>query len=411
MVEKLENKLLKVTTISLTLVLSVVIICVAVLSFSHMLRRADDTLTAFSKINMDKEFEYIYPPPPARGRDEFANPIIGPFNFHSVIAIRFDSDENIEFINFSEWDEATKNQIIRSARTLYKQDDERGFINLYRYYKSGESIYFLSIRESFSAFASAIIFMILAALGGIISVLVLVKIFSRRIIKPIIKSYEKQRRFITDAGHEIKTPLAIIGADCEVLELEKGRSEWSDDIKKQIDRLTHLTNDLIFLSKMEEEQESDMIALPFSDIVKDVASSFAALYKSEGKEIVLSIDKDIIEVIGIGSELERLVYILLDNALKYSTKESKIHVDLKENKNYCTLSVQNKTDRKNLENLDCLFDRFYRADSSRSSDKNGFGIGLAIAKAIVENHKGEIEAKEIEIGVMDIIVQLPVKKY
>lgn len=118
----------------------------------------------------------------------------------------------------------------------------------------------------------------------------LILLFSKRIIRPILESYEKQKRFITDAGHEIRTPITIIDADAEILEMEEGENEWLKDIKAQTKRLTALTNDLVFLSRMEEEKPRlAEIELPFSDLVSETAQSFQAPAKTQGKHLSLQI--------------------------------------------------------------------------------------------------------------------------
>lgn len=159
-----------------------------------------------------------------------------------------------------------------------------------------------------------------------LAVFLLLVFFSGRIVKPVSESYEKQKRFITDAGHEIKTPLTIIDADAELVKLECGESEWLDDIKKQTKRLTALTNDLIYLARMEEGQKNAVrIEFPLSDVVDETAESFRARAINENKQLEINIQPGL-AYIGDEKAVRQLVSILVDNAVKYADSEGKIKV-------------------------------------------------------------------------------------
>ena len=283
------------------------------------------------------------------------------------------------------------------AAYVYASGRQKGFYGNYRYVRSesdsGVRIIFLDCMRSLSSFRNTLLMSIVVSLIGLGAVFVLVIIFSRRIVKPVSESYEKQKEFITNAGHELKTPLSIINADAEVLEMESGESEWLDDIKNQTSRLAALTNDLIFLAKMEEGGgELVLIEFPFSDMVKEAVKSFAAPVKAAGKTLATDIE-DMISIKGDEKSLYKLVNILLDNANKYSPEGGYIHVGLRRQKGRTVLDVTNTTDYDlDRDNIDGLFDRFYRADKSRNSGKGGYGIGLSVAKAITEKHKGKIRA-------------------
>ena len=217
----------------------------------------------------------------------------------------------------------------------------------------------------------------MVSLIGFILVAILIFLLSSRAVKPLVESYEKQKRFITDAGHEIKTPLSTIQADLTVLEMDGLQNEWTDDIKCQTKRLSKLTNDLIYLSKMEETPVDEMLEFPLSDVVSETAASF------EGDQ----------------AKIEQLVTILLDNACKYSNPNGKILLSLHRKSKGIQLMVYNTCDSIDKENINHFFDRFYRQDASHN-----YGIGLSIAQAIVQAHKGKIVAttsdeKSLEIDV------------
>ncbi len=221
-------------------------------------------------------------------------------------------------------------------------------------------------------------------------VFILVSVFSKRAINPVVRNMEKQKRFITDAGHEIKTPLAIISANTDVLELTTGESEWITSIRNQIGRLDKLVKNLLLLARMEEgniertRQEFDL-----SRCVKRIANSFLAVAESQSKRLSISIVPHI-QLHGEEGAMEQLISTLLDNAMKYSDTNGEIRISLMPLKKGIKLEVYNTVEYIESKNLDRFFDRFYRADESRSRETGGYGIGLSIASSIVEAHHGRI---------------------
>ena len=239
------------------------------------------------------------------------------------------------------------------------------------------------------------------SLIGLIAVFFVILYFAGRIVRPVAESYEKQKRFITDAGHEIKTPLAIIKANIDLMDMELDNKkvdkdelrENLGDINDQVDRLTGLTNDLVYLSRMEEAENSlVMTDVPLSDIVAETAASFEPLAEEQGKAISTDIE-EMISVQGSTKELEKLLSILLENAIKYSIPPEIKLVLRKEGKN-AVLEVSNNTESElTNEQLSHVFERFYRMDSSRNSQTGGHGIGLSMANAIANAHGGHISAR------------------
>ncbi|MBR2667864.1 MAG: HAMP domain-containing histidine kinase [Oscillospiraceae bacterium] len=288
------------------------------------------------------------------------------------------------------------------ARAVWESGSERGFYGDYRYAvsdeESGTRIVFLDRGRVLSDFRTTLLASVAVALAGLAAVLVLLILLSKRIVRPVAESYEKQRRFITDAGHELKTPLTVIGADAELAELECGENEWLADIKRQTLRLTDLTNDLIYLSRMDEERPLQMLPFPFSDVVEETAQSFQSLARTQGKAFQTDI-QPMISCTGDEKALRQLVSILLDNALKYTPPEGSIALGLERRSRNIRLTVSNTTARPvETEQLNRLFDRFYRADDSRSSKTGGYGLGLSIAKSIVLAHRGKIRAETPDGG-------------
>lgn len=294
-------------------------------------------------------------------------------------------------------EEIVKQAQEKAADIIAQAQMPRGFLQDYRYLTAQEGdqtrVIFLDYSGYLFTFRSTLFTGLWVSAVGLLAVFLLLLLLSRRIIRPILESYEKQKRFITDAGHELKTPIAIIQADTDVLTLETGEgNEWIDDIQHQVRRLSTLTNDLIYLSRMEEPQrQTAFLPLPFSDLVAETAQSFQAVAKSQGKTFSLRIQPTL-TLVGEEKSLGQLVSILLDNALKYSPPGGEITVTLARQGKSLLLTVANTAQTLSKELLENMFDRFYRGDKARSSEQGGYGIGLSIAKAVVQSHKGKISA-------------------
>ena len=257
----------------------------------------------------------------------------------------------------------------------------------------GTMYIFLDCSREFSTFYSFLKASALTSIAGLLLVFALVVSLSKMAVKPVAESYEKQKQFITDAGHELKTPLTIIDANTEIIEMDYGESEWTESIKNQVKRLAELTQNLVFLSKMDEDgSKLELADFSISDAVYDTAQPFEAVAKSNGKELEIKVE-DNLSYHGDEYSIRRLVSLLLDNAMKYSSEGSRIEIALSQSGKSKLLTVKNSVDECEIGSLDKWFERFYRADESRNSKTGGSGIGLSTAKAIVEAHKGKIHAE------------------
>lgn len=293
-----------------------------------------------------------------------------------------------------------------------KKGKEKGFLEGYRYqqcyYNSEVRVIFLDCRRQLDNFQNFLFTTFGVSAIGLLSVFVLIVYLSARIVKPFSDNYEKQKRFITDAGHELRTPLTIIEADADVLEMDFGENEWLRDIRGQTKRLADLTNTLVVLSRMEERENKQMkVQLPISDIVEEVCHAFQAPAKIQEISL-LSAVSPMLSVKGNEKAIRGLVTILLDNAVKYTNKNGYISVSLEKKKNRIYLSVFNTTKYISKEQISHLFDRFYRTDSSRNSQTGGYGLGLSIAAATVESHRGKIIAETGDEKSLRITVILPI---
>lgn len=302
---------------------------------------------------------------------------------------------------------------VEYAQEALESGKERGFIDDYRWRKAdtedGALLLFLDCGRNLDTFRSFLLTSLAVSALGLLAVFLLILAFSGRVVRPVAESYEKQKRFITDAGHEIKTPLAIIEADADVLEMElDGESEWLSDIRLQTRRLTDLTNDLVYLSRMEERADgAPFVDFPLSDIVDETAQSFHSRAMQKRQTFTGEIERNL-TLHGDEKAIRQLVSILLDNAVKYTPEDGVIRLKLARQGKNAALSVWNTTATPiPRESLDKLFDRFYRTDPSRSSETGGHGIGLSIAKAVVGAHRGKITAETDDGQSLRITALLP----
>ena len=250
----------------------------------------------------------------------------------------------------------------------------------------------LSIKGQLTGSAAAIVFCTLMTY-------MLLRLFSRRAIDPVVRSAEQQKQFITDAGHELKTPLTVITTCLSVLEMETGKNKWIDKIQAQTDKMRDLVNDLVTLSRMDEERPPVIMAdFDISAAVAETADSFADSSQAAG----LTLEQDIesgLSYHGDEAQIRQLCSILLDNAMKYALDTSPVRIGLKKEKAGVVLRCLNACAELPQEELNKLFDRFYRPDKSRSSETGGFGKRVSVELGQRFGDDVEISAPEIVDGV------------
>ncbi|WP_314160134.1 HAMP domain-containing sensor histidine kinase [uncultured Gemella sp.] len=279
-----------------------------------------------------------------------------------------------------------------------------GFIGSYRFLKVesnvGNLILFLNCQRELDSFESFLKNSILISFVVIVSVLILVILVSKKVIAPIQETYIKQKQFITGASHELKTPLAIISSNADVLEMEHGDSKWTNNIHNQVERLSSLVNSLVVFSRMEEKDSVERAQFNLTEALKSRIEDFNELANFQKKYIAIDIDSGL-NYYGEKDSIVQLMDILLENAIKYAPEDSDILVCLKKNRKNAILKVSNKADVKKGD-LSKVFDRFYRLDESRNSTIKGYGIGLSMAQLIAEKHRETIRAYSPEDGVFKI---------
>ncbi|GLX69864.1 sensor histidine kinase [Paenibacillus glycanilyticus] len=280
---------------------------------------------------------------------------------------------------------------------------------------NGYSVVFLDVTNQHQ-FLMTLLYTFLAV--GFIMLIVIYftsRYFANRSIAPVKEAFDKQKRFIADASHELRTPLAVINTNADVLlsnndDLIRNQEKWLHHIKSETERMRTLTSDLLYLTQMDDARDNVIYApLNLSEAVESVILTLEAVIFE--KDIALSYDiSPDLSVSGNVEQMKQVALILLDNAIKYTNATGSINLTLRKHGSEVVLAVTNSGDGIPPEHIGRIFDRFYRADASRSRKHGGYGLGLAIAKAIVEQHKGKIHVKSVPGETTSFLVQLPAER-
>lgn len=288
----------------------------------------------------------------------------------------------------------TESRAEELAREAAEEGRDKGWVSDYRYRRiagEGETLYVFvdgSLNRSVSNRLLFTAFLVL--LGSAVLILTLTVLFSKRVLRPVADSYEKQKQFITDANHELKTPLTLILSNLDIVESELGKSEWLDDIRSEGERMGLLINQMVTLSRM-DESENQLLSARFdlTNVVTDAVAEFQPLADERGLSLWVKLEPGL-QYQGDKELIRRLVAILMDNAVKYCDPDGTIRVELFRRR-HPVLLVENDYAAVDSLQLDRLFDRFYRADKARTFS-GSFGVGLSIARSILRSHHGSISA-------------------
>lgn len=303
----------------------------------------------------------------------------------------------------------TEAQAESLARQLQADGVMEGYSGHYKFLaqdvEEGVQYVFLDCTSDLNAAVKFLQISLLVSLCGIAVFFLLVLVFSGWVIRPMAASYDKQKQFITNAGHEIKTPLSVIGSCTEVLEMEQGENKWTTAIQTQVERLGVLTQELIALARMDEAQAPRHEEFDLSVAVEEELEQFRVLAERRGLTLELEIQPDI-RYRGNESDLRQLAAILGDNAVNYTAPEGKILFRLFRKGRKVMLVGENPAQGFVPGSQPQLFERFYRGDTSHNSETTGYGIGLSMAESIAEAHGGKISAFSADGKSLTITVRL-----
>ena len=332
------------------------------------------------------------------------------FRLSTFYSVAYSKDGEVLEVNRGENDIMTEEALLETASSILDTGKQSG--------KVGSMTYLVDERGGYTLVAmidgtindnnqTMLFYRMLMIGSAALTVLVVISVFiANKIVKPLEENDKRQKRFVSDAGHELKTPIAVISANSELLKRQIGQNEWLDNIDYENERMSDLVKQLLSLSRAENgcvPKET----LDFSKLVGGEVLPFETLAYEKGKRIETDIEPDIYTE-GNPNQLRQLVSILLDNALSHGTTDD-IGLSLRKEKHHASLTVSNGAEAMSAGQPERLFERFYRSDEARGEEGSHYGLGLSIAKAVVEAHGGQIRA-EYKNGKAVFTVTLPVRK-
>lgn len=255
---------------------------------------------------------------------------------------------------------------------------------------------FMDNSRNIESFNIMIISSVIIFVAGTVIIFILSLMLSMWLIKPVEEAFNKQKQFISDASHELKTPIAVISANAELLEGDIGQNKWLGYIQSESDRMSKLVNSLLTLTRIETQADKALMTrFDICNAIMEVTMPFESVAFEKGVMLECDLENQIF-INGNESQLKQVVAILTDNAVKHCTEGGTVSVSSEPFKSKCLIKVTNTGEPIPDEEKQKIFERFYRADQSRNRDNNRYGLGLAIAKQIVTNHHGTITANSTD---------------
>ena len=400
MIKVLQKKFVFTAMASVSILLLILLGTINVVNIVMVRTETDKTLTMISEA--DGNFDHIQHPPnstppsdfriePKDERDKFLS--------SNFFIVKLNENEQIIFTDVSRTSLVDEDSAEEFALIVLNEGKTSGKIGKYRYqirnsHMGNEMvIVFLDTSEEILSYVR-----ILFLSGGIgivswIFMLIIVMLLSKKAIRPIAENIERQKQFVTNAGHEIKTPLAIILANTEAMELYNGENKWSRNIREQTVRLNGLMKNLLLLARMEESTaEFIKTEISLSELVNENVRVFAEPLNLRSITLQTEIQPNVL-IKANKEQMSQLISILLDNASKYANDNGMVIVSLQKNDKRIELVIKNSCEKLPDTLPDKLFDRFYRDDKARTQKTGGYGIGLSVASSIAEANKGSITAE------------------
>lgn len=405
MINRLRRQFIMIAMLSVTLVVLLTAVSINVFNYLSTDRALSSTLQMIEENQgMIPQFPGGKPGKPPKGQFSPETPYSTRY-----FVLYYSADGTLDRADMRHIAAVTEEDADRFLSVALSRGEGMGYTGDYKYYvtRAGEGRYlaiFLDCQRELHSIRTFALISLLVAVICVALVYILIWLFSKKAIEPTVKSVEKQKRFITDASHELKTPLTVIATSLKVLEMEVGRQKWIDKAQAQTEHMTQLVNDLVTLARLDEEKPPlRFVRFDISGVVAETAESFRDFAAAQGHPLELDIAPGLF-CRGDEYAIRQLVSVLLDNAVKYADSGGGIRFRLEAAPKGAVLRVSNPCAGLDTTELDKLFDRFYRPDRSRSKQTGGFGVGLSIARSIVEAHHGSIRAECPEDGIIQFVV-------
>jgi len=330
-------------------------------------------------------------------------------DMEGIYSISIDNEKVIQTSN------NVTDEIKEYAIKVSNKDSESGIVGNYIYKKRNRemkindtTIILIESSNEINKIKLVIISSILVSGIGVFLIFILSKKIAKTIVKPVEDTFNKQKDFISDASHELKTPLAVIQANSDVLEGEIDKNKWLSYIQKETDNMGKLISELLLLTKIENvDKLREPEKFNMSDHIELIVSSFESVAFEKNVKIESNIEKDIITEIFNKDDITHTLSTLIDNAIKHTEEKKKVIVELIKSKEKIIINVKNKGEEIPVSEREKIFDRFYRIDKSRNRNEKRYGLGLSIAKATVLKNNGTIQV-DYKDGYTTFKVELPI---
>lgn len=381
MIKKLSKRVFFIIMVALSIVILGIIILFTFFNYSNTIRTSTFMLDKF--INFEPR-NVIDEKEESDNREKFD------VDFDGVYIFKIENSEPIQIS-----DKIVDEKIEKYAKKISNKKSESGLMGDYIYKTRrtrGNNIIILMENKTVAMqIKKIIIFSIMGCIVSLIIIYIVAKKISTVIVKPIQETFEKQKQFISDASHELKTPLAVIEANADVLEEKVGNNKWMGYIQNEIESMNKLINELLLLTKIENVSElKDYNELDISKETEIIVSMFEGMAYEKDVLLKSNIQEEIM-MYANKEDIEHILSTLIDNAIKHTEKSKEIIVELNKNKNNIIWQVKNMGDPIPEDEREKIFERFYRVDKSRNRKEKRYGLGLAIAKSTVQRYNGNIE--------------------
>lgn len=384
MINKLRKKIFLIIQITLSIIILGIIILFAGFSYKNTITSS----TMFmDRIEEREDIKNDKPKEPNSLRID-TDPFM--INVDGVYKIEINNNSVIKESN------NVTNEIKDYAFKLVSSNLEEGYIGNYIYKirkvgDNGKEITLIENKDAIRRLKTTVLLAVIVGILGIVVVYIISKKISKAIVKPVEDSFEKQKQFVSDASHELKTPLAVIEANADVLHDKIGENKWITYIQNEVQSMDKLVNDLLTLSKMENTNNINYQKMNLSKEVQMAVAVFESIIFEKEIKLETSIDESIY-FNGDKEDIKHIVSIILDNAIKHTERNNKIIVNVEKEKNEIIIEIKNQGQPIPYGEQERIFERFYRVDKARNRSEKRYGLGLAIAKGIVEKYNGSIKA-------------------